>query len=89
MEGDQLVLRAGDRELWVPGYVTSAIDALRGAATARVGSLPDLDAKSQVVLARRLVLESLAYVVAPVDRVRSRMFDTAWNGEACDHDQPQ
>jgi len=89
VEGDQLVLRAGDRELWVPGYVTSAIDALRGAATARVGSLPDLDAKSQVVLARRLVLESLAYVVAPVDRVRSRMFDTAWNGEACDHDQPQ
>lgn len=65
VEGDQLVLRAGGSELCVPGHVSSALAALGRSTPVIVSSLPDLDEKSQVVLARRLVLESLAYVVMP------------------------
>lgn len=66
VEGEHLVLRAGGRELWVPETISPAITALDHATPVIVGSLPDLDPKSQVVLAKRLVRESLAYVVAPL-----------------------
>ena len=69
IQDHRLVLRAGGRELLVPEHVNSAIDALRSAAAVSVGSLPDLDPISRVVLARRLVMESLAFVVEPPDMI--------------------
>lgn len=65
VEGDHLVLGAGGCELRVPGHVSSAIAAIGRSTPVIVSSLPDLDEKSRVVLARRLILESLAYVVTP------------------------
>lgn len=65
VEVDHLVLRAGGRELRVPAHISSAIVALSGTTPVTVGSLPELNAKSRVVLAQRLIRESLAYVVAP------------------------
>lgn len=89
VQGNQLVLRVGGREVWVPGHVSSAIAALGCATPVVVGSLPDLDANSRVVLARRLVLESLAYVVAPSPaRDPSDVCDGSEVGRPS-HDQPQ
>jgi len=65
VDGEHLVLRAGGRELRVPGHISSAIAAMGRTSPVTVGSLPELDPKSRLVLAQRLVRESLAYVVAP------------------------
>lgn len=58
-----LVLRLGTRRLNVPGGIGSVVEAVTSGVPVAVGSLPQLDPQSRVVFARRLVRESLAYVV--------------------------
>ena len=62
---DCLVLRAGARQLSVPLAIRSAVDAVAAGTVLAVGDLPELDSASRAVFARRLVRESLAFVVDP------------------------
>jgi mannose-6-phosphate isomerase-like protein (cupin superfamily) len=60
--GDRLQVLLGDRELFMPGYLTAALETVRVAASFRPVDLP-LDAQSRLVLSRRLVREGLLEVV--------------------------
>lgn len=59
----RLVLRLGTRQLSVPSHIGSAVEAVTGGVPVAVGALPQLDSPSRLVFARRLIRESLAYVV--------------------------
>lgn len=56
-------LDLGDRVLHLPSAARPALDLLLGGAPVAVGDLPDLDADSQLVLARRLVREGMLTMV--------------------------
>jgi mannose-6-phosphate isomerase-like protein (cupin superfamily) len=63
VEGDRLVLSVGARRLAVPLGVAPVVESLIGAGPVAVGALTGLDPESRIVLARRLVRETFAYVV--------------------------
>ena len=63
LEDGALVLRAGDRRLTVPISIAPTVESLCCSESVAVGELHGLDAASRIVFARRLVRESLAYVV--------------------------
>ena len=68
IDGDRLVLSVGARRLTVPLGVAAVVESLRIEGTVAVGAMTDLDPPSRIVFARRLVRETLAYVVdAPSD----------------------
>ncbi len=64
----RLVLRLGALRLNVPDRIGPAVEALASGVPVAVGALPQLDSPSRLVLARRLVRESLAYVVEAPSR---------------------
>jgi bifunctional lysine-specific demethylase and histidyl-hydroxylase NO66 len=59
---DGVVLRLGDRTLRLPAATDKAVRALAGGAVLRVADLPGLDPEDALVLARRLVRESVVVV---------------------------
>jgi bifunctional lysine-specific demethylase and histidyl-hydroxylase NO66 len=59
---DGVVLRLGDRTLRLPASTDKAVRALVGGAVLRVADLPGLDPEDALVLARRLVRESVVVV---------------------------
>ncbi len=59
--GDRLRLLIGDRHLEVPARIAGAVDVVRERTTLTPADL-GLDAKSNLVLARRLVREGLLEV---------------------------
>jgi quercetin dioxygenase-like cupin family protein len=63
VDGDRLVLSVGARRLTVPLGLAQVVASLRVEGTVAVGTMADLDPQSRIVFARRLVRETLAYVV--------------------------
>jgi riboflavin biosynthesis pyrimidine reductase len=59
------VLQAGARRLSVPSAIRAAVDAVAVGTVLAVRDLPELDTASRAVFERRLVRESLAFVVNP------------------------
>jgi quercetin dioxygenase-like cupin family protein len=64
---DRIVLQAGGRRLSVPFAIRAAVDAVSAGTVLAVRDLPELDAASRAVFARRLVRESLVFVVDPTE----------------------
>jgi bifunctional lysine-specific demethylase and histidyl-hydroxylase NO66 len=62
----RLTLLAGRRSHSFPGNVRPALTALLAAGELEVGDLPALDPADQLTLARRLVTEAIATVIATV-----------------------
>jgi bifunctional lysine-specific demethylase and histidyl-hydroxylase NO66 len=62
----RLTLRAAGRQLSVPGAIGEAATAVATGEPIAVNRLPGLDGASQAVFARRLIRESIAFVVDPV-----------------------
>jgi hypothetical protein len=62
LSNDGVVLRLGDRTLRLPAATDKAVRALVGGAVLRVADLPGLDPEDALVLARRLVRESVVVV---------------------------
>ena len=63
-DGDRLVLRLHDRRIELPATAAKAMTELLDGARFRAGELPGLDVDDGVALARRLVREGVAVVVA-------------------------
>ena len=61
-EDGRLVLDLFDRRVHLPPVARPALERLLAGAPTRVGDLPELDASSQLVLARRLVREGLIVI---------------------------
>ncbi|HYN34309.1 MAG TPA: cupin domain-containing protein [Ilumatobacteraceae bacterium] len=64
---DRIVLQAGARRLSVPFAISAAVDAVSVGTVLAVRDLPELDTASRAVFARRLVRESLVFVVDPTE----------------------
>ena len=64
VDGDQLVLLLGDREVRMPGWLEATVALVSDGATHAVQDIPGLDAQGRTVLVRRLVREGLLEVLA-------------------------